>query len=75
MDARKSEILKILADRKVDNISIESVMIEVENVSNSFPYNSTNENVLTALENLSRSSKMAEEQRQTIIGDSSCTSL
>ncbi len=75
MNIRKSEILKILGDRKEDNISIESVMAELENVSKSFPYNSTEENILTAFENLSKSSKMAEEQRQTIMEDSSCTLL
>lgn len=73
MNARKTEILKILGDRKVDNISIESILDELENVSKSFPYNSKEENVLIAFENLSKSSRMAEEQRQTIMGDVSCT--
>ena len=74
MNISNSEILKILSNRKKDNISFESIKTELENVAKSFPYNSVEDNVLTAFENLSNSSKQAEEQRQTINKEDSCTS-
>ena len=67
MNISKAEILSILNDRKKDNINIDTLTDEIENVAKSFPYNSNEENVLTAYENITNKSKMIEEQRQTII--------
>lgn len=62
MSIDKTEILRILENRKIDNTA--AVMDEIENVCGSFPNHPLEENVQTALENLAISNKMAEEQKQ-----------
>lgn len=71
MNIGKTEVLEILKDRKKDNINIDSLMSEIEIVAKSFPLNSDEDNILTAYDNLYNSSKMIEEQRQTIIKEDS----
>ena len=67
MNISKTYVLAILNDRKKDNFNIDSLMSEIEIVAKSFPLNSDEDNILTAYDNLYNSSKMIEEQRQTII--------